>query len=67
MASWGDTESTAADPGCSWSEELPSSRESLLPNPAARPSLSWAYFFSSTWLIANMTTKSTISSVTMSA
>ncbi len=37
------------------------------PNPAARPSRSSANLRSSTWLIANMTMKSTMSSVTMSA
>ena len=37
------------------------------PKPAARPVLSALNFFSSTWLIANITMNSTISSVTMSA
>ena len=40
---------------------------SLAPKPADRPVLSAMNFLWSTWLIANMTMKSTMSSVIMSA
>ena len=41
--------------------------ELVAPKPSARPFFSALYFFWSTWLIANMTMNSTISSVSMSA
>ncbi len=49
------------------SELEPSITEVDWPKPAARPSLRALNFFWSTWLIANITMNSTISSVIMSA